>query len=373
MDILIELTYAALVFAAFKIFKIPVNKWTVTTAVVSGFFVVGSIFLTMAYFHPYTPEGRIYFQTTPIVPQVRGKVLRVQALDNEQLKKGDILFEIDSTPYKASYDNAKAKVAEAKTQLAQVQKNIISAKADLKKFDAANQLAAVTEKRLRSLWEKRVISKQEYDQANANAIEAEEQLTKAKANLQKSLDAFETQQAVIQEAEADVDTAAFNLESTVVRAPANGSVTQVRLRAGMMAVPLPLKPVMTFITADASYIIGEFKQNPLQNIKIGNLAEVIFPALPGRAFRGRVTKIMNALGEGQLEPSGTLMRFEGDDKAGRVPVFITLDEDMSKYNLPLGSNVAVAVYSTEMEFLCPIRQILLRMVSWKNIVCFEAL
>lgn len=195
MDILIELTYAAIVFACFRIFKVPVTKWTVTTAVVGGVFVVGGIFLCMAYYHPYTPEARIYFQTTPIVPQVRGKVTAVHVQSNTPIKAGTPLFSIDATPFKARVDDLESQLEFAKRRLTE--------SSELAKHSAGSQ----------------------YD--------------------------VEQYQNEVKRLTAQLDRARFDLTSTTVLAPTDGWVTQVRLRPGMMAVPLPLRPVMTFIHSES--------------------------------------------------------------------------------------------------------------------------
>ena len=109
MDLLLILTYAALCIAIFKIFNIPLNKWTVPTAVLGGVTLVGTLILLMNYNHPFTQIGNQVFSTTPIVSGVRGRVIDVPVEANEPLKKGDVLFVIDPTPFEAEVDRLKAK------------------------------------------------------------------------------------------------------------------------------------------------------------------------------------------------------------------------------------------------------------------------
>ena len=90
MEILLILIYAALCIAIFKIFKIPVNKWTLPTAVLGGIFMIGFILLVMNYNHPFSANARIYFATTPIMPDVKGRVIYVPVEPNALLKKGDV-------------------------------------------------------------------------------------------------------------------------------------------------------------------------------------------------------------------------------------------------------------------------------------------
>lgn len=92
MDLLLILTYAAFCIAIFKIFNIPLNKWTVPTAVLGGIVLIGSLLMLMNYNHPYTKFAREYFVSVPINPAVRGKVVSVEVKPNTAIKQGDILL-----------------------------------------------------------------------------------------------------------------------------------------------------------------------------------------------------------------------------------------------------------------------------------------
>ena len=82
MELLLILTYTALCYAIFKIFKIPVNKWTVPTAALGGVVIVSGLVLLMSYNHPFTNEGRIYFRSAPVIPSVKGPVVEVPVTPN---------------------------------------------------------------------------------------------------------------------------------------------------------------------------------------------------------------------------------------------------------------------------------------------------
>lgn len=68
MDLLIILSYVALSYGVFKLFRIPVNKWTVPTAVLGGIFIVGALILTMNYNHPYSDRAQKIAVSVPMVP-----------------------------------------------------------------------------------------------------------------------------------------------------------------------------------------------------------------------------------------------------------------------------------------------------------------
>src|SRR6476469_4304017 len=101
MELLLTLTYVAICVAIFKIFRIPVNQWTLVTAALGGIFGLSLLFITMAYNHPFSTNARIYFTTVPILPSVKGRVIEVPVEDrtNQHLEAGEVLFKIDPKPY----------------------------------------------------------------------------------------------------------------------------------------------------------------------------------------------------------------------------------------------------------------------------------
>src|SRR6516165_7619851 len=98
MEILLVLIYGSICVVIFKVFRIPVNQWSLSTAVLGGIVGLSLLVITMNYNHPFTANARIYFSVTPILPGVRGRVVEVPVETNKPLKEGDILFRIDSQP-----------------------------------------------------------------------------------------------------------------------------------------------------------------------------------------------------------------------------------------------------------------------------------
>lgn len=113
MDLRLILTYAALAYAIFRIFKIPVNSFTLLTAVLGGMFLLGALLLGMNYDHPFSSQGRFYFATTPIVPTVSGRVIEVPVANNTYVKAGEILFRLDPERYENAVKAKEAQLADA--------------------------------------------------------------------------------------------------------------------------------------------------------------------------------------------------------------------------------------------------------------------
>ena len=131
MEILLTLTYVALCYATFKLFRIPVNQWTLATAALGGIFGLSLLFITIAYNHPFSTNARIYFTVTPILPGVRGLVTEVPVEDrtNQHLEAGEVLFKIDSKPYEYTVAEKRAGLADAEANVAQLKASVDQAAA----------------------------------------------------------------------------------------------------------------------------------------------------------------------------------------------------------------------------------------------------
>jgi multidrug resistance efflux pump len=313
METLLLLTYAAICVAVFKVFRIPLNKWTVPTAVLGGVVLVGSIVMVMNYNHPYSEATREYFVSTAIVPNVSGTVIEVHAKPNVFMNKGDLLFQIDPAPF----EDKKAAV-----------------EARLKAADA-------NYKRAERLIRQGSISQQQFDQMQSNFDDLTAQLSEAN----------------------------YRLEQTTVKAPTDGLIVQEFLRPGMRAVAMPLRPAMVFIHNEKRRYTAFFRQNNILRIEPGLKAEIAFDSIPGTVFSAEVAYKVSAIKAGQLQASGTMLDINLPEAAGRVPVVLEItDPRFEQYqkSLPGGIYGQAAVYSEHAEHFAIIRKILLRMNAWLN-------
>jgi multidrug resistance efflux pump len=217
-----------------------------------------------------------------------------------------------------------------------------------------------------------VISQAEFQQRREKYQGSEAALSSAQAESDRA--ALEAGAAIegvntdVARLQAELATAEFNLSETTVRAPTDGMVLQLFLREGMMAVPLPLRPVMVFQHDEPAQLWASFLQNSAQRVEEGSDAEVILPAVPGRFFKAKVDAVGAVVPEGQLQPSGTLVSPESIKSEGRVMVKVRFEEDISRFHIVPGTTGNVAIYSHHMHHLGILRKVLLRMKSWMNFV-----
>ncbi len=378
MELLLALTYVAFCYAIFKIFRIPVNQWSLATAALGGIVGITLLLLVMNYNHPFTTNARIYFAATPVLPGVKGRVTDVPVQSNASLKAGDVLFRIDPKPYQYTVDQKRAQLAEAEQTVRQLKASLDEATADLARSKAQLQLALDTYNRQRELFERKVIAQATLDTAQRNYETSQQTTVGAQAVEERARLAYTSEiggvNPTVARLRAELGDAEYDLEQTTVRAPTSGFVTQLALRPGMYVVPAPLRPVMVFIhTEQRDRVFGAaFQQNSLQRVNAGDEAEIAFDAVPGRVFKGRVREILDAIAAGQLQATGMLQDFGARIEGGsRAVALIELVDDISTYQIPLGAAAQVAIYTGHFEHLALLRRILLRMRSWENYVFME--
>jgi len=369
METLMLLTYGALCFAAFRVFKVPVNGYTVVTAIMGGVVMIGVIMLAMNYNHPYTTTASSYFITTPVVPSVGGHVVEVPLRANQPLQKGDVLFRIDPEPYRLRVRELEARRASIEADIRQDQDRLAAAEAQLQQAESALVLAEEEFTRTEELVEKGAIPRVRLDEDRNDLNLARGNLERARADALLSRDELgalveDGVNAKLAEVEAQLDAARWNLDQATVRAPSAGYVAQLALREGFMAVPFPLRPSMVFVSERRREVAASFRQIATERLTVGSEAEIAFYAVPGTVFSGRIVQVLDVIASGEFTASGNLIAPEENRPPGRVVALIELDDAVNAHRLPGGSAGHVAVYSEHWEMFAIIRKILLRMKAW---------
>ena len=319
MEILLLLIYSFFVWLIF--FKFKWLPWTfISQVIVVTIPLVGLIVLILLLnvVAPSSHDVRVVNYVVPINPPVRGLVTEVPIEPNRPIKKGEILFKIDPTPFENAVRNNEAQIRNLKAQL-------VSATATSKNLEeqlkaATGQKAAIESQlkfaRLRldqfkELAQTGAGNKFDYEQAQAEVQNLEGQLAAVLASESQAREKLAAKtpegeqdeiakvRAQILSAEAQLAQAKWELTQATYRAPADGTVVALTLRPGAMAVPLPVVPAMNFIE-DEQWILAIYKQNEVRKVKPGQEAEIAFKMYPGRIVKCKVDSIMWATAQGQL-------------------------------------------------------------------------
>ena len=380
MEILLLGIYAF--FAWLVFFKFKWLPWNLTSQVITvtiPIVALTALILTLNIVAPSSHDVRVVNYVVPINPRVSGLVTEVPIEPNRPIKKGDVLFRIDPTPYQIAVRNAEAEVARLQVQLitagattVNLGEQLRSATGQREAIEARLELARQRVDQHRELAESGAGNRFDYEKALTDVQDLEGQrmaslATEAQAREKLAAKTPEGEQdeianvkAQVLRAEAALADAKWNLEQTTFHAPADGTVVAITLRPGAMAVPLPMVPAMNFIE-DEQWVLAIYHQNEVRKVEPGQEAEVAFKMYPGRIVKFKVDSILWATAQGQL-PIGTLNVAGGVAPVPPDSLAVRLlpagpDE---KIFLAAGAHGIGAVYTDSGEAIQILRKVILR-------------
>ena len=260
---------------------------------------------------PRTDDAYAYADTIEVVSDVSGKIIDLPIEDNQAVKQGDLLFQIDPRPYQVTLDEARARLVELDKQIELTQRavnaeeyNAAAALEEVKRARAVARQAADTLNRMEPLLSEGYVSAEEVDQAKTAqhssqvVLQAALQRSQAAAAAVSGVDALVAQRAVV---EAQIARAELHLEFTTVRAPFDGRVVSLDTSVGQYSSAL--KPVLTLIDTRRWYVVANFRESELENMHSGAHSTVYLMTNPDRQFQGTVDSIGYGVhpGDGGLE------------------------------------------------------------------------
>jgi multidrug resistance efflux pump len=400
MEVLLLGIYAALVWLIFiKLKWLPWNIYSQVTVVIIPIVALTALILTLNVVAPSSTDLRVYRFTVPIVSQVRGRVLEVPIEEgNRPVKKGDVLFRIDPTPYQLQVNTLQAQLATAVGQQKEVEESLKGAKAGVSGATStiAQAVARTAEVSARlELAQKRVVqyrelvmtgagTKFDLEQAETNVADlgrqleaarsaeaqaraGEEQAIAGREQVQQKLGAkVNGEYAQVAQIRAQLESAKWDLDQTTTRSPCDCYVVNLQLRPGGFVAALPVAPVMTLVETTGS-VVALYSQNELHQVEPGNEAEFALATLPGKIVKGKVDSIVWASGAGQLQVSGTVpMTGVLTAPPQRFAVkFDVADRDREIF-LAAGAAGNAAIYTNHAEALHILRKVILRVGSYMN-------
>jgi membrane fusion protein (multidrug efflux system) len=271
-----------------------------------------------------------------VSPQVAGRVRRVLVNDNQEVRAGDVLVEIDPADYRVQIEQAQAAVAEAEGRVSQAQAqkqvdeaNVEQARADLNQAQVNEQNAKTQLGRYEGL-SKEAVSPQRLDDLRAAARNAEAQrvamekkLAAAQAQVRLASSQIEAAQAGVKAAQGRLDQAQLNLGYATVRAAIAGRVTNRNVQAGDYVTAG--QQLMVLVPRDV-WVTANYKETQLTNIKPGQAVEIEVDAFPDVEFRGHVDSVQKGSGAwfSLLPPENATGNYV--KVVQRVPVKIMFDE-----------------------------------------------
>jgi multidrug resistance efflux pump len=283
-----------------------ITRVAVTLAVVAAAIGLGILAWRVYMLAPWTRDGRVRTEVVSIAPEVSGRVTNLAVVDNQAVRKGDLLFALDQDRYRLALAQAEA-VIESRTHELRLREAQAARRARL------NELS---------------VSAEEKEQYASNAAVAA---------------------AALHEAQVAVRVARLDLARTEIRSPVNGWVTNLLLRAGDYATTG--KTAVSVIDADAFWVSGYFEETKLARIREGAKATIWLMG-ESRPLGGRVESIARGIsdpntaagGEGlaNVNPTFTWVRL-----AQRIPVRIRLDSVPEGARLAAGMTCTIELSETD--------------------------
>jgi len=401
-----------LVFFKLKLLRLS-PAWGVVSALF-GLHLLLIFLIGMRFVTPYSTDARVIQHTIQLIPRLPEPTLVTAVLvaPDTPVKQGEPLFQMDRRPYEfqvgqlqAQIEAAEARVlvCEAKVKLGEA--NLVAAKQDVlmlgadteatsakvAKLKSEMEYARLQHERYQSLSEQNAGSEQDSQKWSADLKSAEAGLKEAEAEADRSRFKYDSQiggvntvvitatsqlkeaEAELREAEANVAAekarlrlALYYLENTTIVAPADGHIINLQVVPGMVAGTVRFGAIATFIVDSDRYVLGNFFQEHLKYVKVGQPVEVALNRFPGQIFKGEVDSIWWANGEGQLLPSGDLPVFNPGPNAAQTGFAVKIVlKNRNQEMFPIGAQGAAAIYTSGGGFAA-LRRIVIRTYSWLN-------
>jgi len=329
----------------------PVRKWTFITLI--------AVVLLLAWYlisdriTPFSSQARVHALVVPIAPEVSGTVISVEVGNNQRVKAGQELFHIDPERYRLAVETAEADMLTARQSMGASSANVSAAEAGLVSAQANRVRSEKDAMRLTRIKKEDpgAISQRRIESAEASLAAARGQVDAARANVEKArqdLGQTGEQNSRILQAQSALAQASLNLERTIIRAPQDGLVTDVRVNRGNYANASA--PQMTFVAVDNIWIQADLTENNLGNIRPGNEVQIVFDVMPGEVYSGTVRELGFGVAVDSA-PLGSLPTIDNTQgwlrTAQRYPVLIDFDlpPPQGALNLRVGSQATVVVFT----------------------------
>ena len=280
--------------------------------------------------HVTTDNAFVESHVYSISTRVTGNVVRVYVKDNQSVKKGDLLVELDPMDYKVRVADAKANLALAENETSSNYAQVEAARAALNSERAKLAQAELDLERGKALYKKDVIPKEQLDRLETSRKVAAAKLTETEGSVRRALAILGLtgkggKDALIARRKAEVEESTLNLSYTRLNAPSDGYITRKSVEAGNNIQAG--QPLMALVALDDVWVTANYKEKQLDHVRPGLKVEFKVDTYPGRSFKGVVDSIMAGTGAAfsLLPPENATGNYV--KVVQRIPVKIVIDRE----------------------------------------------
>jgi multidrug resistance efflux pump len=372
MEVLLLGIYGFFVWLIFIKFKwLPWTTVSQVTVAIIPIVALTILILVLNVVAPSSADVRVFKYTVPIVSQVRGRVIEVPVEEGNRLvKKDDVLFRVDPTPYQLTVNSLMAQLVGAKGGGEQLREQLRSAQGNTAAIRSRIKLTQTRVQQNRELAATGAGNRFDLEQAETDLRDLDAQLSTAMANeaqVRAQLSATVGGDiASVAKIKADLANAEWELEQTTVRSPCDCYVINLALRPGAFVAGMPFNPVMTLVEADGQ-VVALFNQNELHQVAPGNYAEFTLKTNPGRIVRAKVDSVIWAQGMGQMQQSGTIpMTGVLAAPPNRFAVKFDIEEADRDLLIAAGAAGQAAIYTESAKAIHILRMVILRVGAYTD-------
>jgi len=256
--------------------------------------------------NPWTRDGQVRTQVIQVTPRINGMVTKIHVIDNQKVKTGDLLFEIDPSQYQVKLNQAEARLQRTKE----------AAKGTKIEFERV----------------KNIYDKDKGAVSQKDLVRNETKYYKSLADIDSSTEA--------------VNTAKLNLSYTKVFAEVDGYVSNINFQIGSQATAN--KAILALVDENAYWVFGFFREDAIPEVKVGDTAKVTLLAYPDTPLSGKVESIAWGISHSDGNPGSNLLPsvkpvFQWIRLAQRIPVRIKLDKLPENVKLRFGLTASVMI------------------------------
>lgn len=358
--------YAFIVWLVFA--KLHWIRWTWASGTVTTLVGVLIFLVFLGLFNVLTPTGRFVIgaRVVEVTPSVSGQIVSLPLEPNVTVSQGTVLFRIDATPFELKVRQLEASLVSARQQALQLKESYEQATANVeglvKALDYHARRLEDTQRLIRTGAATPYREQDIRDQVDSTTY----QLAAARAAQQSARHALDAEvdgvHASVSSVEAQLANAKWELDQTIVRAPARGYISGMAVTVGDRATPM--RSILSFIVSDETTILGLFAPNGFETIVEGAPVKLVFDDLPGRIFHSRIAFVPRGIGQGQLAASGMLPKPEMIRTTAEYPAMINIPAEIDRSRLRLGMPGSATVYASNAGVIGLLRSILVWIGSY---------
>ncbi len=325
-------------------------RWGITACLMLTVALITVIF----YFHPSTTTATLFYRTVPIIPETTGRVAEVHVEFSAPVKKGDVIFKLDSAKQEAAMETARRKIAEVDAALLSAQTDILKTEGQIQEAKGAYQQASDELDVKRELQKRNpgIVPQRDIEKLEVLLAGRQGALDSATASKQSAMSRVTALlPAEKASAEAAMAEAQVDLNKTYIRAGVDGRVEQFALRAGDIVNPM-IRSAGILIPDDAGRVLSAgFGQIEAQVMKVGMVAEATCISKPWTIIPMVVIGVQDYIAAGQFRGGEQLVDAQQVRAPGTILAFLEPIYQGGLDGVTPGSSCIVNAYTSNHELI----------------------